>query len=62
MILCLCRGVSEHQVRSLVAAGAATVDSVQAVCGAGGDCGACTLALIDLIEATGSGLASGART
>ena len=46
MILCLCRGVSEHVVLAAIAAGADTSDQIERTCGAGGDCGACC----DLIE------------
>ena len=47
MILCLCRGVSDHAVESAIQAGAGTVGEIERTCGAGGDCGACG----DLIEA-----------
>ena len=47
MILCLCRGVSDHTVESVIAGGADSVDRVRQTCGAGGDCGACS----DLLEA-----------
>ncbi|MGH7299487.1 MAG: (2Fe-2S)-binding protein [Candidatus Rokuibacteriota bacterium] len=47
MILCLCRGVSDHAVNAAIAAGASTIDQVERTCGAGGDCGACG----DLLEA-----------
>lgn len=47
MILCLCRGVSDHTVDAAISAGADTVDLIERACGAGGDCGACG----DLLEA-----------
>jgi len=50
VILCLCRGVPDHMVESLVAAGADTVDQVRQRCGAGEDCGACGLLLEALVE------------
>jgi bacterioferritin-associated ferredoxin len=42
MILCICRGVSEREVREAVRCGARTLDDVSRSCdGAGGDCGSC---------------------
>jgi len=48
VIVCLCLGVSEPDVRRIVAAGARTPEEIGAACGAGTDCGACTLALTEL--------------
>jgi len=62
MIVCLCRGVSEGDIRRMVAAGVRTAAAVAAVCGASGDCGACAPALADLIEGAAPALGSGART
>jgi bacterioferritin-associated ferredoxin len=50
VIVCLCLGVSERDVRRVVAAGARTPEQVAAACGAGTDCGACTLALAELVQ------------
>jgi len=50
VIVCLCVGVSEHEIRRAVAAGADTPEAIGAACGAGTDCGACTLALAELAE------------
>ena len=62
MIVCLCRGVSERQVETAVAKGAATVDDVSRACGAGSDCGACRYLLAALIEDACSAVcASGER-
>jgi bacterioferritin-associated ferredoxin len=58
VIICLCRGVSESDIRRVIERGAGTPDAVTAACGAGGDCGACTLMLCDLLaesEAVGAG-------
>jgi len=42
MILCICRGISERDVREAVRCGARTLDDVSHSCdGAGGDCGSC---------------------
>jgi len=58
VIVCLCRGVSESDVRRVIERGAGTPDAVTAACGAGGDCGACTIMLLDMLaesEAVGAG-------
>ena len=49
MIVCLCRGVSEREIRQVVGAGANTPEAVAAACGAGGDCGACRTMVADLV-------------
>jgi bacterioferritin-associated ferredoxin len=41
MILCLCRGVSEHEVAAVAERGATTVAEVRRQCGAGTECGTC---------------------
>lgn len=40
MIICVCRGKSDRDVRSAIEAGAQSVADLQA-CGIGTDCGAC---------------------
>jgi bacterioferritin-associated ferredoxin len=63
MIVCLCRGVSERHVETVVAKGAATVHEVSRACGAGSDCGACRHLLAALIEDARSAVyAQGERT
>jgi bacterioferritin-associated ferredoxin len=44
VIVCLCLGVSEPDVRRIVAAGARTPEEI------GAACGACTLALTELVQ------------
>lgn len=41
MFVCICRGVTEHQVEVAIESGATTVEAVSQACRAGGDCGAC---------------------
>ena len=50
MILCLCRGVSDHTVHAVISEGARSVDEIERSCGAGGDCRACSEALECLVE------------
>jgi bacterioferritin-associated ferredoxin len=50
MIVCLCRGLSERDLRRLVAEGLESTEEISGSCGAGADCGAC-LSMIDrLVE------------
>ena len=53
MITCLCRGVSDATVRTLIARGARSVADIRRACGAGGDCGACGVLLADMVEQAG---------
>lgn len=41
MIVCVCRFVSDRQIRSARASGAGTLEAVAAATGAGTDCGCC---------------------
>jgi len=50
MWVCICNAVDDHEVRAAIDAGAATRDAVTAVCGAGGDCGACHPMIEDMID------------
>jgi bacterioferritin-associated ferredoxin len=50
MIVCLCRGVNDRTIRSVIERGAETVDDVTDACGAGGGCGQCRNAVACLIE------------
>jgi bacterioferritin-associated ferredoxin len=62
VIVCFCRGLSESDLRAVVAAGASTVDDVSNACGAATDCGACRLVVVDVVaEASGSSLANATR-
>ena len=52
MIVCLCRGTAEPRVQAAIRSGAGTLDAVVEQCGAGGDCGACHVMILELIEQT----------
>jgi len=41
VIVCICQGVDEREIRRTVAAGARTVSDLMRRCGAGTDCGSC---------------------
>ena len=62
MIICLCRGVSESDIRRVIERGASTPDAVTDACGAGGDCGACAIILADLVaESEAAAVGAGGR-
>ena len=60
MYVCICRAVTEHEVRSVVERGAKTVEAVTQTCCAGDDCGACRDAIEDMIEDRWGAAADGA--
>lgn len=41
MIVCLCRGVNDQQIRRAISHGAGCLDSIGRACGAGTACGSC---------------------
>jgi bacterioferritin-associated ferredoxin len=50
MFVCLCMGVTSHDVNEVVAKGARTSKQIAEACGAGGDCGRCRRTLRAIIE------------
>jgi bacterioferritin-associated ferredoxin len=50
MFVCVCRAVTEKEVRTAIDAGAETVQAVIHACCAGDDCGACHGVIEDMIE------------
>lgn len=53
MYVCLCKAVSDREVKAAIADGAGTVDEVGEACGAGTGCGACRPMIHDMLEAEG---------
>jgi bacterioferritin-associated ferredoxin len=51
MFVCLCVGVTSHDVNEVVANGACTSKQIAEACGAGGDCGRCRRTLRAIIAA-----------
>ncbi|MDZ7621897.1 MAG: (2Fe-2S)-binding protein [Candidatus Competibacteraceae bacterium] len=51
MYLCICKAVSDNQIRQAVARGARTVGDVSARLGAGTECGQCLDSIRDLLDA-----------
>jgi bacterioferritin-associated ferredoxin len=60
MYVCICRAVTEQEVKSVIEAGATTVQAVTQTCCAGDDCGACHGAIEDMIEDRWGAAADGA--
>jgi bacterioferritin-associated ferredoxin len=52
MLVCLCKGVSDKKIKSLVENGASSVKQVMSTCHAGQDCGACICTVRDIIRQT----------
>ena len=50
MYVCLCKGVTDGQVRAAAAAGARSVGDVSLACGAGTGCGGCHRLLARLLS------------
>jgi bacterioferritin-associated ferredoxin len=50
MYVCICRAVTDKQVKATIQAGATTVEEVARACGAGGDCGGCQGMIDEMIE------------
>jgi bacterioferritin-associated ferredoxin len=49
MIVCLCAGVAKATIVEVIEGGAGCLEDLTGACGAGGDCGACTDVLVDLL-------------
>jgi len=50
MVVCVCRGLNEAQVRALIRSGSNTLDGLAAVSGAGTCCGSCAETLCCLLD------------
>lgn len=50
MIICVCKGVSDKKIESLVRSGCKSLESIQGECRAGTDCGMCLAKLSDLLK------------
>jgi bacterioferritin-associated ferredoxin len=56
MYVCICRAVTEAEVRGCIAAGACTVKDVVVRSAAGTGCGTCVGKIVDLLGAHADGL------
>jgi bacterioferritin-associated ferredoxin len=62
MIVCLCRGVADHDIRATIARGGDTRERLTDACGAGSDCGSCVWMLDAMLdEVQGADYAGPAR-
>lgn len=50
MIICLCEGISETEIKELIKSGASSLEDLRKECGAGGKCGGCLWQLLDTLE------------
>ena len=52
MIVCLCEGLNDKQLRATIREGADSVRAVRKACGAGGHCGSCVCDIRELLAET----------
>ena len=50
MIVCVCRGLNEAQLRTLIKDGSDSLEGLAAACGAGTSCGSCAETLCCLLD------------
>lgn len=50
MYVCICHGVTDHQIREVVQAGCSSVAELTMRTGAGANCGSCLAIAAELIE------------
>ncbi len=50
MLMCLCYGISCHEIKKIVQGGVITTEGVQKECNAGTGCGCCLEALKQMVE------------
>jgi bacterioferritin-associated ferredoxin len=50
MFVCVCKAVTEREVREHIANGATSREAVTKACEAGGDCGACHQQIEEMVE------------
>ncbi len=55
MIVCLCKGLNDKQLRAAIRDGARTVRDLRGTCGAGSVCGRCVCDLRDLLHVEHTG-------
>jgi bacterioferritin-associated ferredoxin len=51
MIVCLCEGISDREIRRTIRSGANTLAKVSNACGAGTGCGTCKRTIVDILLA-----------
>jgi bacterioferritin-associated ferredoxin len=61
MLLCHCRVVSDRAVNAVISAGAADLDDVAALSGAGSECGGCVPSIEALLVEAGIAVATPER-
>ena len=50
MIVCVCEGVSDREVREAITEGSRTLQDIGRRCGAGTDCASCCMTLRQMID------------
>jgi bacterioferritin-associated ferredoxin len=50
MIVCLCKGLSDKKIRTLIQSGSRSMRDLMSSCQVGGDCGSCIFQVKEMIE------------
>ena len=50
MIICLCHGINDRQVRDVMQSGAKTLGEISKACRAGSDCGTCCTTIRSIMQ------------
>jgi len=49
MIVCICNGITDREIRKHITSGARSVSAVAKACGAGTDCGSCCCTVREML-------------
>ena len=52
MIVCLCEGITDRQIRAACRDGAANLNAIKKACGAGAECGSCQAQIEGIVQST----------
>lgn len=50
MIVCICEGISDREIRGAIGAGCQSIKAIGQSCGAGTDCGQCRSSLREMLS------------
>jgi bacterioferritin-associated ferredoxin len=50
MIVCICEGISDREIRGAIGAGCQSINAIAQRCGAGTDCGQCRGSLREMLS------------
>lgn len=50
MYVCICKAISQSELKDVIKSGAENLEAVESMCGAGSDCGACKDRLLSFLS------------